>query len=76
MLLWPGASHFTPLGLIFLISERGIIISGTTEGCAKEQLCSSFYYERPGKGVTVVVTPTLARGHRRSGEALEEKKNF
>lgn len=41
-----GAGHITPLGLSFLISKLGVMISATSEGCTKEHL--SLSYKEPG----------------------------
>lgn len=53
------AGHITLPSLSFLTSKLGVMIS---DGCAKEQLCSSFNYKRTGNEVTVVCHSHLGQG--------------
>lgn len=63
----------SPLGLCFLISTLGVMISATSEGCAMERLCSSLNSKRTCKGVSGACRSRLGRGRcRRKRRTMEE----
>lgn len=74
--LYPGAGHVMPLGLSFSIGKSGIMISATSEGCARSHCVLLSTRKEPVTVWLWFVTPIVARGHHGSREALEETKNL